>query len=267
VVTGGSSGLGFETALALARAGADVILAGRDGKAAIESISALRQLVPGVLVRFEMLDLANLQSVADFAARLTARKQPIDLLVHCAVVAESEQRRVTLDGFEMQLGVHFLGPFALTARLLPILRRSRKPRIVQLGSMAHGKGMIRFDNLQLVRVYEAHLAHFQSKLAALMFGMELQRRSDARGWRLVSVVADPAHSNGSELAPSTGALPVLFAATSTTVRPGGFYGPADGLEVAGPGLLQVDEKAQCRAAAGRLWELGEQLTGFYWPDA
>jgi NAD(P)-dependent dehydrogenase (short-subunit alcohol dehydrogenase family) len=285
-VTGGSSGLGFETALALARAGADVILAGRNGAAAHEALHTIRHLVPGVLVRFEKLDLARQQSVGDFASRLVARNHPIDLLVHCAGTMESAQRQVTADGFEMQLAVHYLGPFALTARLLPLLRQSRHPRVVQVSSLAHRQGTIDFDDLQLAREYEVRAAHCQSKLASLMFALELQRRSDAHGWGLLSVAAHPGNPGvewpagravstaqnerkqhaGPSQTVSDGALAILFAATSTLAKPGGYYGPAGSFELAGPpGPARIDEKARDRNVSRRLWATAEQLTGVRWP--
>jgi NAD(P)-dependent dehydrogenase (short-subunit alcohol dehydrogenase family) len=195
VVTGGSSGLGYQTALALARAGGDVILAGRDCAEASEALGAIRRLAPGVLARFEKLDLSSLQSVADFAARLVARNCPIDLLVNNAGIGETAERRVTADGFEMQLGVNYLGHFALTARLLPLLTRSRRPRVVQMSSLRHRQGSIHFDDLQMTREYNPRAAHGQSKLAMLMFAQELQRRSDAHGWRLFSAAAHPGYVN------------------------------------------------------------------------
>jgi NAD(P)-dependent dehydrogenase (short-subunit alcohol dehydrogenase family) len=217
---------------------------------------------------------------------MVAKNHPIDLLVHCAGIVESLQRRVTADGFEMQMGVHSLGPFALTARLLPLIKQSRQPRIVQVSSLAHKQGQIHFDDLQLARGYEARVAHSQSKLAALMFALELKRRSAAHGWRLLSVAAHPGdagaeltgeladstiakdqmHPTGFSLTASDGALAILFAATSTLALPGGYYGPAGSFELAGPpGLARIDEKARDTEASRRLWEMAEQLTGVRWP--
>jgi NAD(P)-dependent dehydrogenase (short-subunit alcohol dehydrogenase family) len=296
VVTGGSSGLGYETALALARAGADVILAGWDAAMAREALGAIRHLAPGVLVRFESLDLGNLQSVADFAARLAARSCPIDLLINNAGIAETGERRATADGFEMQLGVNYPGHFALTARLFPLLRRSRRPRVVQVSSLVHRQGAIDFENLQMERSYDARAAHSQSKLALLMFAMEMQRRSDRQGWGLFSMAAHPGYvrrgyvqtidlgAEASARGPNTsggkerkhrlsvgqsiseGALPMLFAATSALARPGEFYGPSGRFELAGPPApARIDDKARDAEGARRLWEISEKLTGVRWP--
>jgi NAD(P)-dependent dehydrogenase (short-subunit alcohol dehydrogenase family) len=296
VITGGSSGLGYQTALALARAGGDVILAGRDGAMAREALASIRQLAPGVLVRFERLDLANLESVADFAVRMAARDYPIDLLVNNAGIPEAAERRVTADGFEMQLGVNYLGHYALTAHLLPLLRRSRRPRVVQVSSLVHRQGSIQFDNLQMERGYNARAAHSRSKLASLMFALELQNRSDQKGWRLFSTAAHPGYVRpgyvlteptwtGSAMLRSSsiggkerkhpltvgqtasdGALPTLFAATAPHARPGGFYGPTGRFELAGtPGPARINDKARDPEVARRLWDISESLTGVRWP--
>lgn len=261
-----------------------------------EALASIRHLAPGVLVRFERLDLANLESVTDFAVRLAARDYPIDLLVNNAGIPENAERRVTADGFEMQLGVNYLGHFALTARLLPLLRRSRKPRVVQVSSLVHRQGSIQFDNLQMERGYNARAAHSQSKLASLMFALELQRRSDEVGWRLFSAAAHPGYvqpgfvptertwtgstmqgssqKSGKERkhpmtvgqTASDGALPTLFAATDPMARPGGFYGPSGRFELAGsPGPARVDDKVRDPENVRRLWEISENLTGVRWP--
>ena len=190
VVTGATGGLGYETALALAKAGAEVILTGRDdrkGRSAIEKIS---REVTGARVSYEHLDLASLASVADFAQRMQAR-QSLDLLINNAGVMALPRRQTTADGFEMQFGTNHLGHFALTARLMPLLRRASGPRVVSVSSLAHRTGLIDFDDLQGARVYAPWKAYGQSKLATLMFALELQRRSDAAGWNLISNAAHP----------------------------------------------------------------------------
>src|ERR1700688_2292420 len=177
VVTGATGGLGHETALALAKAGAEVILTGRDdqkGQSAIEKIS---REVLGARVSYEPLDLANLASIADFSQRMHSR-QSLDLLINNAGVMALQRRQTTADGFEMQFGTNYLGHFALTARLLPWLRRGHQPRVVNLSSLAHRSGRIGFDDLQGARAYVPWRAYCQSKLAMLMFALELQRRSD-----------------------------------------------------------------------------------------
>jgi NAD(P)-dependent dehydrogenase (short-subunit alcohol dehydrogenase family) len=282
VVTGATGGLGYETALALSKAGAEVILAGRDdqkGQSAIENIS---REVTGAKVSYERLDLASLASVADFAARMQAR-QSLDLLINNAGVMALPRRQTTADGFEMQFGTNHLGHFALTALLMPLLRRASGPRVVSLSSLAHRTGFIDFNDLQGVRVYSPWKAYGQSKLACLMFALELQRRSDAAGWSLISNAAHPgfartnlfARGPGGFLSLATdfaaplfgqsaadGARPILFAATSPEARPGGYYGPGGIAELRGaPARALIMPQARDDAAAARLWKVSEQLTG------
>jgi NAD(P)-dependent dehydrogenase (short-subunit alcohol dehydrogenase family) len=180
VVTGATGGLGYETALALAKAGSEVILTGRDdqkGRSAIEKIS---REVTGARLSYEHLDLASLASVADFVQRMHAR-QSLDLLINNAGVMALPRRQITADGFEMQFGTNHLGHFALTARLMPLLRRASGPRVVSVSSLAHRTGFIDFDDLQGARAYSPWKAYGQSKLATLMFALELTATSKRRG--------------------------------------------------------------------------------------
>ena len=253
IVTGATGGLGYEAALALARAGADVILTGRDerkGQSAIEKIS---REVPGAKIAFESLDLANLAAIAGFAERMHARPS-LDLLINNAGVMALPRRQVTADGFEMQFGTNHLGHFALTARLLPLLRQASAPRVVSVSSLAHRTGSIDFNDLQGERFYSPWKAYGQSKLACLMFALELQRRSEAAGWKVTSIAAHPgfARTNlfssgpGGLLSMATdvaapffghsaaeGARPLLFAATSPQANAGGYYGPGGFSELRG----------------------------------
>jgi len=282
VVTGATGGLGYEIALALAKAGAEVILTGRDdqkGQSAIEKIS---REVTGAKVNYERLDLARLASVTDFAHRIGDR-QSLDLLINNAGVMALPRRQTTADGFETQFGTNYLGHFALTARLVPLLRRASGPRIVSVSSLAHRTGFIDFNDLQGARVYSPWKAYGQSKLACLMFALELQRRSEAAGWNLISNAAHPgfARTNlftsgpGGLLSMATdfaapffghsaadGARPILFAATSPEARRGGYYGPGGIAELRGaPARALIMQQARDEAAAARLWKVSEQLTG------
>src|SRR2546422_6134675 len=205
VVTGATGGLGYETALALAKAGSEVILTGRDdqkGQSAIEKIS---REVTGARVSYERLDLASLASVADFAQRMHAR-QSLDLLINNAGVMALPHRQTTADGFEMQFGTNHLGHFALTAQLMPLLRRASGARVVSVSSLAHRTGFIDFDDLQGARVYSPWKAYGQSKLATLMFALELQRRSEAAGWNLISNAAHPGFARTNLFASGPGGL-------------------------------------------------------------
>jgi NAD(P)-dependent dehydrogenase (short-subunit alcohol dehydrogenase family) len=282
VVTGSTSGLGYETVLALVKAGAEVILTGRDdrkGESALEKIS--RQVV-GARIRYERLDLASLASIADFAQRMQVL-QSLDLLINNAGVMALPRRQTTADGFEMQFGTNYLGHFALTARLMPLLRRSTGPRIVSVSSLAHRTGSIDFGDLQGTRLYSPWKAYGQSKLACLIFALELQRRSDAAGWNLTSDAAHPGFSRtnlfasgpGGLLSVATdfaapffghsaadGARPILFAATSPQARPGAYYGPGGFGELRGaPAPALIMPSARDAATAARLWDVSEKLTG------
>jgi NAD(P)-dependent dehydrogenase (short-subunit alcohol dehydrogenase family) len=288
VVTGATGGLGYETALALARAGAEVIVTGRSpekGRAAIEQI---KRAVPSVNARFAMLDLASLASIRAFAGGTLADGRPLDVLINNAGVMDLPTRRLTEDGFELQFGTNHLSHFALTALLLPLLRKAHSPRVVNVSSLAHRGGKIDFSNLQGERKYNSWAAYQQSKLANLLFTFELQRRSDAYGWGLMSNSAHPGYAR-TELIPNgpgtgglkgvgmkvlgsflshsaaAGALPTLFAATSPQAVANGYYGPNGFYELKGPvAPAKVFPQAKDEAVARKLWEVSEQLTGVKW---
>ncbi|GLR99252.1 MULTISPECIES: SDR family oxidoreductase [Bradyrhizobium] len=285
VVTGATGGLGYETAMALAGAGAIVILTGRDDAKGLRAIEGICERFPDALIAYEHLDLASLASIADFAGRFAAENERLDLLVNNAGVMALPKRQQTEDGFEMQLGTNYLGHYTLTARLLPQLRRAKAPRIVNLSSLAHRSGAINFDDLHSKHSYRPWRAYRQSKLAMLMFALELQRRSLAAGWGLTSVAAHPGYARTDLITngPGTdtvqgrldrllrplisqsaaeGALPTLFAATSPDAEPGGYYGPNGFYELKGPpGPARIMPQAKDLAAAARLWDASAALTG------
>ena len=193
------------------------------------------------------------------------------------------RRQVTADGFEMQFGTNHLGHFALTARLIPLLRRAGGSRVVSVSSLAHRTGLIDFNDLQGERLYSPWKAYGQSKLACLMFALELQRRSDVAGWNLISNAAHPgfARTNLFTSGPGSlvslasgfaaplfghsaadGARPILFAATSPEAKPGGYYGPGGFSELRGaPARALIMPQARDAAAAARLWDVSEKLAG------
>jgi NAD(P)-dependent dehydrogenase (short-subunit alcohol dehydrogenase family) len=283
IVTG-TGGIGYETALALARAGAGVILAGRSPAKGAAAIDRLRGAVPGARVRFEALDLASLASIAAFGDRIRGSHDRLDLLINNAGVMTPPTRQSTEDGFELQFGTNHLGHFALTAHLLPLLRAGKGARVVALGSVAARGGRMDFDDLQAERSYRPMPVYSQSKLACLLFAFELQRRSTAGNWGIASIAAHPGVSR-TDLLPNSagrwdigrlvrvnlpflfqpaaqGALPVLFAATSGAALPGGYYGPDRLGETRGhPAPARVPPQAEDPAAARRLWEESARLTG------
>jgi NAD(P)-dependent dehydrogenase (short-subunit alcohol dehydrogenase family) len=284
VVTGATGGLGYQTALALAQAEAEVVLTGRNDAKGREAISKIRKQLPDAKISFEALDLANLASVADFAQRFATAHASLDLLINNAGVMALPTRQTTADGFEMQFGTNYLGHYALTAQLLPLLRSAHQPRVVNLSSIAHRTGFIHFSDLQGERLYSPWKAYNQSKLAMLMFALELQRRSDAAGWNLMSNASHPGwartdlFANGpgfglislaSQFAAplfsqsaESGALPTLFAATSPQAEGGGYYGPNGLYELKGPPApARIMPQAMDKAGAGKLWDVSQQLTG------
>jgi len=203
VVTGSSSGIGFDIALALARAGADVIVAGKHTADGHEALARIRPLAPQALVRFEKLDLERLASVADFACRLMKAGRPIDLLINNACTLVLMKRELTADGFERHLATNFLSHFALTAQLLPLLRACKQPRVLQLTSTGRHHGQIDLEDLQLEKGYTPLRAYSQSKLAMMIFAVELQRQSDARGWGLSGNSAQPIGAKAALIANAT----------------------------------------------------------------
>ena len=282
VVTG-TGGLGYQDALALARAGGEVIIAGRNPAKGADAVARIRSRQPNANVRFEQLDLADLHSVRAFGSRLRAVRDSLDLLVNNAAVMMPPVRQVTADGFELQFGTNHLGHFALTAELLPLLRKGVETRVVTVSSLAARSGAIEFDNLQAERRYQPMPIYSQSKLANLMFAFELQRRSRSFGWGITSVAAHPGISR-TDLVPNgagrmslpglarsalwflfqpaaQGALPTLFAATSPDIVPGGYYGPDKFGETRGsPSVARVPPQADDDAVASHLWNVSARLT-------
>jgi NAD(P)-dependent dehydrogenase (short-subunit alcohol dehydrogenase family) len=282
VVTGATGGLGYETALALAKAGAEVVLTGRDDRKGQAAIDRIDREALGARVSYQRLDLANLASIAEFAERMQSRPS-LDMLINNAGVMALPGRQVTADGFEMQFGTNYLGHFALTARLLPLLRKASAPRVVCVSSLAHRAALIDFSDLQGQRAYSAWKAYGQSKLAMLLFALELQRRSDAAGWKLLSTAAHPGFARTGLFASGPGGLlslasdfaapffgqsaadgarPILFAATNPNAKPGGYYGPGGLGELRGPpSQALIMPQARDAARAARLWDVSETLTG------
>lgn len=289
IVTGATSGIGAETALGLAKAGARVILASRNAAKGAEVLEWIRSNHPMANVGFEILDLSSLASVQDFAERISWAESRIDLLVNNAGVMAIPDRMVTEDGFEMQLGANYLGHFALTLRLLPRLLAAPAARVVTVSSLAHCSGRIHLDDLQLERGYRPWAAYCQSKLATLIFALELERRARSAGWELTSNAAHPGYartglqSTGPRMgrgrpgalerairmlepllsqSAAEGALPTLLAATAPEAEGGAMYGPSGFYEMKGPpGRAEISDHATDPEVGARLWEMSERLTG------
>jgi NAD(P)-dependent dehydrogenase (short-subunit alcohol dehydrogenase family) len=282
----GTGGLGFEDAIALARAGGEVILAGRNPAKGTEAIRRINDKVPHASVTFEQVDLGNLDTIDALAERLKGSHDHLDVLINNAGVMTPPVRKTTADGFELQFGTNYLGHFALTGHLLPLLVQGRDPRVVTLSSIAaKGRNVaIDFDDLQAERSYKPMPVYSQSKLACLMFALEFQRRSEEAGWGITSIAAHPGISRTDLLhnAPgrrsaqgllrsllwflfqpaSQGALPTLFAATSPHARGGKYYGPDRLSETRGyPAEAQIPPQANELHVGKRLWDISEKLVG------
>jgi NAD(P)-dependent dehydrogenase (short-subunit alcohol dehydrogenase family) len=287
VVTGANSGIGWHTALELARAGSEVILASRTESKGRDAVDRIRQQLPQAKARAEVLDLASLRSVQSFAARIGGEVK-LDLLINNAGVMSVPKRQATEDGFEMQFGTNFLGPFALTIALMPALIRAPSPRVttVSSGAANMGRRKINFGDLQWERSYGPWTAYCQSKLADLMFALELGRRSASAGLPLVSNAAHPgfARTNLQTSGPARqlylvekimaaflshdafhGALPTLRAATAKDAASGSYFAPERIFRLKGdPVPVPIPKPAQDVAAARQLWETAERLTGVAW---
>jgi len=278
LVTGASDGIGLALAEQLARAGAELILPVRNQAKGIAAAARIRA-VGGVATVHE-LNLASLGSVEALGRMLNVEGRPIHLLVNNAGVMTPPAREVTADGFELQLGTNHLGHFALTAHLLPLLREG-KARVTTVSSAAARFGRLRWADLQAERKYSPVRAYNASKLANLLFALELDRRSTAAGWGITSNAAHPGTTVTNLYQPrqeaimrwlarrgifahgvDAGLRPILHAATSSNAAGGRFYGP-DGLGqfTGAPTELAVFRSGRDDTAAARLFEVSERLTG------
>jgi NAD(P)-dependent dehydrogenase (short-subunit alcohol dehydrogenase family) len=282
VITGANSGLGLAAARALAGAGADVVLACRNTEKGEAALAAIRADVPAASLALEALDLSSLDSVRAFAERFAAGYESLDLLINNAGVM-APPRRETVDGFELQLGTNHLGHFALTGLLLGGMQGREDARVVTVSSTAHKMGRINFDNLQGERRYFRWNAYGQSKLANVLFALELERRLRAAGSNVKSLVAHPGYASTNlqsaapplvdravmavtnrlfGQSPEMGALPELYAATRPNLDGGLFIGP-DGFEEqrGHPKIVSPVKAGRDEATAARLWTVSEELTG------
>jgi len=284
VVTGANSGTGLEAAKRLAGAGADVILAVRTPAKGDQARSEILALHPDATVEVRRLDLAEQASVHEFAEGIVADGRPLHALVNNAGVMAVRKRLETTDGFELQLGTNFLGPFALTNLLLPVLLQADRARVATMSSGTANFGRIRFDDLHGRRRYNAWLTYAQSKLADLLMARQLAKIADERGWPLLSTAAHPGYTRtnlqtaGRNLTSSrqrppirrtiipsqgveTGAEPLLFATADPAAEQGAYYGPSR-FSLVGPTRREkLPRSARSDDLAARLWQSAEELTG------
>lgn len=278
LVTGANSGLGYQTALMLARKGAEVILACRSLTNAEEAVKTMREAYPDENLRLTVagtLDLADLESVESFAREISAKYPKLDLLINNAGVMVPPLTR-TRQGFELQFGVNHLGHFALTNRLLPLIAETPGARIVSLSSIAAWMGSIDLDDLNYERRrYSKWGAYGASKLADQMFIQELARRLVASNAKAIAVAAHPGisatnlfknsasgkwYARNFSQSPEQGALPIVRAATDPNVANGSYWGPGGCFETSGPPApARIPPKALDADLCRRLWELSEKL--------
>ncbi len=283
IVTGSNSGLGWETARALANKGATVIMACRSIVKAAPAADHINALKPSGKVVVMALDLGDLVSVHAFAEGFRKDFQRLDLLVNNAGIAVPPYGK-TVQGFEQQFGTNHLGHFALTGLLLDRLMATPKARIVVVSSTAHQSGEINFDDLNWEqRDYQPMAAYGQSKLANLLFTYELQRRLGAAGQSTLAVAAHPgwAATNAQRHSrllrvlnplfaqpPKLGVLPALYAATAPDAQGGAYFGPGGLGQMRGyPKKLDSSVRSHDEAVARRLWTVSEELTQVKYPFA
>lgn len=286
LVTGASSGLGLESARALAQKGARIILACRTREKAQAASSELLDEKPDAELEPLALDLTDLASIHSAARDVAARHTRLDVLLNNAGVMATPYQK-TKDGFELQFGTNHLGHFLLTALLFDLLKQTRGARVVNVTSAAHKIGALRFDDPHWQRGYARWPAYGMSKLANLLFTNELARRVKLANVDVLSVAAHPGYaSTNLQLRPlqmskfalgervvralnpvfaqsaRAGALPQLYAATAPDVTPGDLIGPDGLFEARGyPKKVRASDAAYALPDMRRLWELSEQLTG------
>ena len=291
VITGSNSGTGKEAAKRMAAAGADVVMAVRSLDKGEAARAEILEVVPDASLTLRRLDLADLSSVREFAAGTASAGRPVDLLVNNAGVMAPPRRFETVDGFELQLGTNFLGPFALTNLLLPLVLRSEQPRVVTMASGVANFARIDFADLQSTRRYSPWRAYGQSKLADLLMGRHLATVATERGWPLLSTLAHPGYTrtnlqtagpslgrerprsvrNPFDLVPTQeveqGAEPLLYAAADPGAQQGGYYGPDGRFGLVGPATrVGLPRSARGATLPASVWAIGEQLTGTHLPD-
>ena len=286
LVTGANTGIGYETALAFYRAGAHVVLACRSLDKARQAQAAMQQAGgPGTLA-VAHLDLASLAQIQQFAADFQRQHRQLHVLVNNAAAMVPPAASTTAEGYELQFGVNFLGHFALTGRLYPLLDATLGARVVTVSSMGYLDGHLDFANLRLEKGYDGLREYRQSKLADLLFALELQRRIDATHGRVQSLAAQPGANRtawavdispaylaaaevrwgGPPMEPWQGALPSLYAAVAPEASGGKFYSPDQNGGFRGyPAEAAIAPHALDEAVARQLWRVAEQATGVVFP--
>jgi NAD(P)-dependent dehydrogenase (short-subunit alcohol dehydrogenase family) len=290
VVTGANSGIGYEIALQFASRGAHVVLASRDLERAAQAAQRIATAAPGARVEVQVLNLADLSSIRRFASEFCQHHAALDILINNAGISGGP-RRTTVDGLEAHFQVNYLGHFALTGLLLPALRARAGSRVVTLSSDIASQGRIHFDDLQSERNYRLVATYAQSKLANILFALELDRHSRAAGAGITSLAAHPGivktpllvgkeaewgrSRQGMESvirvlqlmfgkSPTKGAWPALYQATEPTARSAEYIGPPGALRGGCVGVCKVPTAALDTQVARRLWEVSQELSAVHY---
>lgn len=280
IITGGNSGIGFETAKGLLILGARVILAVRNIEKGNAARAALLKLQPSAQIGIMKLDLADLETICLFTREFSKSFDKLDLLINNAGIMAPPYAK-TKDGFEMQFGSNHLGHFALTGLLLPLLTNTPGSRVVTVSSRAHSRGSIDFANLDGTKGYQAKKVYNQSKLANLYFALELDKRLKKHDLQTISVACHPGVSATNILKfgrweiplvfksianlflqpPDMGALATIYAATEPHLTGGEYIGPVTQFQRRGyPALGTPHANAADQEVSNRLWEVSEKLT-------
>lgn len=281
IITGANSGIGLEAAKALSKKGAEVILAVRNKQKGQSSVESIQKEIPQASLKVMKLDLADLASVREFAKEFSNQFHSLDVLINNAGVMVPPYQQ-TKDGFELQFGTNYLGHFALTGLLLPLLKNTANSRIVSLSSIAHRGGSIFFDNLDGTKGYKAMMFYRQSKLATLLFAKELDQRLKQHGIPIISLACHPGISTtnlfkiGKKDVPAylkslmnlflqpanMGALPTIYAATETSLTGGEYIGPDGKGNRKGNPVIEIPASGVYNAETmKKLWDVSEALTG------
>ena len=279
IVTGSNTGIGFETALDLYQKGAKVFVACRNKEKGLDAIQRMKAISGGGELVYGHLDLSNLSSVEEFADKVIDTESSLDLLINNAGIMIPPSSK-TVDGFELQFGVNFLGHFALTGHLFHLLESTAGSRVVTLSSIAHRGAAIDFDNFSLEKPYNNWREYGQSKLADLIFTLEFEKRLRSKGYQLMSLASHPGFSktdlqkymekdmlNSLELMTAKdGAQPTLAACLRPDAKGGQYWGPDGPNEQKGkPALAKIDSAALDEKLNAKLWDWAKKTTQVDFP--